>query len=178
MMPEGFVAVTSKEKMSREELLSLLKKEARNLHMKDIMLATAFFQEDAQFMPKGYREDYIKTFSKAFFTRIKDIKEDDDHYPGFVDMTKLRSFFKLLDEQKSKAKGDRELCFLRIARIVATYTTFVREESIHPVGTKFPGGFTLKFHDGEYLCPVKDRQKKNPSALCRFCVSVQDEDAV
>ncbi|SCG85315.1 DUF2115 domain-containing protein [Methanobacterium congolense] len=177
-MPESFLDTPLKEKMTKEELLSLLKKEAHNLHMKDIMLATAFFQEDAQFMPRGYREDYIKTFSKAFFTRIKDIKEDDDHYHGFVDMVKLRGFFKLLDEQKENAKSDRELCFLRIARIVATYTTFIREESIHPVGTKFPGGFILKFQGGEYLCPVKDRQKRNPSALCRFCVSVQDANAI
>ncbi|KAF5079778.1 DUF2115 domain-containing protein [Methanobacterium aggregans] len=177
-MPESFVDTALKEKMTKDELLSLLKREARNLHMKDIMLATAFFQEDAQFMPKGYRDDYIKTFSKAFFTRIKDIKEDENHYPGSVNLEKLRGFFKLLDEQKAGAKGDRELCFLRIASLVATYTTFIREESIHPIGTKFPGGFTLRFHDGEYLCPVKDRQEKNPSALCRFCVSVQDEDAV
>ena len=91
---------------------------------------------------------------------------------------RFKEFFKVLDKQFYDAKGDNERCFVRIARIIATYTTFVREEPIHPIGTKFPGGFVLHLKDGNYLCPVKKRQLNNPNALCRFCVSVQDESAL
>ncbi|HTX61220.1 MAG TPA: DUF2115 family protein, partial [Methanobacterium sp.] len=125
-----------------------------------------------------YREDYIDRFSKAFFTRIKDLKEDKDAYDGDVDVYKLKEFLKILELHKRNSKSESEDCFLKIASVVAVYATFILEESIHPVGTGFPGGFKLKLVDGEYLCPVKEKQVKNPSALCRFCVSVQDKEAV
>jgi uncharacterized protein (UPF0305 family) len=162
--------------MTKMELLEALKREAKSVHINDIMQATVFLREDSQYIQAGYREDYIKNFSKAFFARIKDIKEDNNQYEGSVDTDKLREFLEVIRKQGEEAHGDKELCFLRIARIVATYTTFIREESVHPVGTRFPGGFQLRYENGKYLCPVKERQKNNPSALCRFCVSVQDDE--
>jgi len=161
-------------KISKMDLLNSLKKEANSVHMNIIMMATAFIREDAKYMQAGYREDYIQNFSKAFIIRLKDIKEDNEIYKGFVDTKKLQGFLEVIDKQREEAHGNKEICFLHIASIIATYTTFIRGESIHPVGTKFPGGFQLKYVDGQYICPVKEKQKKNPSALCRFCVSIQD----
>ena len=161
------------EKLSRNQLRDIVKAEAKNIHMKDIMLAAAFLREDAKYMPKSYREDYIERFSKAFFLRIKELKEDKNDYCGYVDKEKLQEFFKVLNQQNIDAEGNNERCFVRIARIIAIYTTFVREEPIHPIGTRFPGGFVLHSENGIYFCPVKKRQLKNPYALCRFCVSEQ-----
>ena len=48
-------------------------------------------------------------------------------------------------------------------------------EPIHPVGTPFPGGFEVKYEDDIYLCPVKDKQKDNPNAVCGFCIAEQDK---
>jgi uncharacterized protein (UPF0305 family) len=165
-----------KERISKEELLLILKEESRSLPMQDIMLATSFLKDDAKYMPAGYREEYIEHFSKAFFLRIKDIKEDNEKYHGYVKLEKLKGFLDVLKRQRIEAKSKNELSFLNIARIISIYTTFIREEPIHPVGTKFPGGFIIRFQDGKYLCPVKERQLENPSALCRFCVSIQDEN--
>ena len=162
-------------KITKNHLRDVVKFEAKNLHMKDIMLAASFLREDAKYMPLSYKEDYIERFSKAFFTRIKDIKEDKNNYHGYVDTEKLVEFLMVIDKQGNDAKGDNERCFVRIARIIATYTTFILEEPIHPIGTRFPGGFVLHREEGNYLCPVKNRQLENPSALCKFCVSVQDE---
>ncbi|MCE5213405.1 MAG: DUF2115 domain-containing protein [Methanobacterium sp.] len=162
-------------RLSKDDLLSILKIEASSIDIQKIIKATAYLREDARFMPSPYREDYIKRFSKAFFTRIKDIKDDKNKYEGHVDVFKLKEFLKVLKKQRKEAKSGGELCFLKIARIVALYTTFILEESIHPVGTKFPGGFELRLVNGCYLCPVKEKQMNNPSALCRFCVSIQDE---
>ncbi|HNR25918.1 MAG TPA: DUF2115 domain-containing protein [Methanobacteriaceae archaeon] len=162
-------------KLTRMQLLELIKKESSQVSIQDIMRATSFLTEDAKYMPAGYREDYIQHFSKAFFGRIADLKKDEGHYQGGVDAIRLQAFLDVLERQRSEAKSEDELCFLKIARVIAIYTTFIREEPVHPVGTKFPGGFTLRYEGGKYLCPVKDHQLKNPSALCRFCVSVQDK---
>jgi uncharacterized protein (UPF0305 family) len=165
-------------KISKDELLSVLKKEARLIHIKDIMRASNFLRKDAQYMQSPYREEYIQRFTKAFFARIKNLKDDKKEYDGYIDTDKLKKLLKVLKNQKMGTKDKGELCFLKIARIISIYTTFILEESIHPVGTKFPGGFTLRYEKGEYLCPVKDKQKDTPSALCRFCVSKQDKSVL
>lgn len=164
-----------KSEITRNDLLEIIKKEAVQIGIKKIMLASGFLQKDAQYMPSPYREEYIKRFSKAFFARIKDVKDDQEIYIGDVDIHKLQEFLEVLKKQRKEAKSPEELCFLKIARVIAVYATFIRQESIHPVGTRFPGGFRLKHVHGRYICPVKEKQMKNPSALCRFCVSVQDE---
>lgn len=163
-------------KIRRDTLFAVIKKEANEIDIDKIMLATSFLRMDARYMQSPYREEYIERFSKAFFARIKDVKDDKKNYEGYVNVIKLQEFLEVLKKQREEAESREELCFLKIARVIALYTTFIREESIHPVGTKFPGGFTLKRVNGKYLCPVKARQLKNPSALCRFCVSVQDEN--
>lgn len=161
--------------LSKMDLLDVLKKEASNIHIKEIMDAAGYLKEDARFMPYPEQKEYIERFTKAFFIRIKDIKEDKNHYKGLINIKKLKEFLDVLELQKNEARSHHELCFHKIARIVATYTAFVREESIHPVGTRFPGGFVLRYDNGVYYCPVKEKQMNTPSALCRFCVSVQDE---
>ncbi|HII84139.1 MAG TPA: DUF2115 domain-containing protein [Methanobacterium subterraneum] len=161
--------------LSKNDLLKVLKKEARSIYIQDIMKASHFLREDATFMPPRERDDYIARFTRAFFTRIKDIKDDQSSYHGEVNPTKLSEFLEVQNEQALNSSTDDERCFHLIARLVSVYTAFVREESIHPMGTRFPGGFTLRLVGGVYLCPVKDKQKDTPSALCRFCVSVQDK---
>ncbi len=163
-------------KLRKDELLSVLKKEVSDIHIKDIMRTDTFLRADAKYVPARYRDELLKISTKAFFTRIKNIKEDKKYYEGTVDVNKLKEFLNVLEKQKDNATNEMELCFLKIARLISIYTTFIREESIHPVGTPFPGGFKVRYYDGEYLCPVKDVQKKNPNALCRFCISKQDEN--
>lgn len=164
------------KKISKNELLSVLKKEASKIHMHDIMLASAYIQEDAKYMQAGYREEFVETFTKAFINRFKDIREDKENYGGYIDNKKLQEFLEVLENQMKESRINQELYFLRLAKIVSIYTTFILEASIHPVGTSFPGGFKLKFENREYLCPVKEKQLNTPGSLCRFCVSKQDKN--
>jgi uncharacterized protein (UPF0305 family) len=46
------------------------------------------------------------------------------------------------------------------------------------VGTPFPGGFKVKYEGGKYPCPVKERQKDNPGAVCGFCIAEQDPKTI
>ncbi len=163
------------QEISKDDLFKVLKEEARSIHIHDIMRGSNFLKEDVKFMPSQEREDIIARFTKALFVRIKDIKDDRSHYSGYVDSDKLKNFLIIQNDNIQKSHCLDEKCFYIIARVVSTYTAFVKEEPIHPIGTRFPGGFTLRLVDGVYLCPVKDKQKDTPSALCKFCVSVQDK---
>lgn len=175
-MVENMEELDFSKKIKKSELRDVLKREASKIHMHDIMIASAFIHEDAKYMQSGYREDFVKTSIKTFINRFKDIRKDKTAYKGFIDHNGLKEFLNVLNKQIEESKLEQELIFLRLAKIVSIYTTFILEASIHPPGTSFPGGFKLELKDGYFICPVKEKQKNTPGALCRFCVSVQDKN--
>lgn len=165
-------------KIKKEELLVVLKKEASNISIIDIMTVHAYLVDEGRYVQGYYREKYLKAYSKGFILRVKEIKDNADKFKGFVDENELKKALELLNEQENmliKLKSN-DSHFFKIYRIVSLYTTFVLGEPIHVVGTPFPGGFEVKFENGKYLCPVKEKQKDNPSAVCGFCIAEQDED--
>jgi len=91
---EELVNLEQNETLSKNDLFSILKKEASSIDIWKIMKATDFLKEDAKYMQSPYREDYIERFSKAFLTRIKDLKDDKDDYEGDVDVAKLKDFLR------------------------------------------------------------------------------------
>ena len=103
-------------RLSKDDLLSILKIEASSIDIQKIIKATAYLREDARFMPSPYREDYIKRFSKAFFCRIKDLKDDKEEYKGEVDVPKLKKFLEVLESQRKQAKSENDECKFRAMR--------------------------------------------------------------
>ncbi len=45
------------QEISKDELLKILKKEARSIHITEIMKASNFLREDASYMPPKERDD-------------------------------------------------------------------------------------------------------------------------
>jgi len=166
------------EKLTKRDLLKILKREASKISIRDIMDATIYLKEETKYMSAREQEEFIKRFTKAFFRRMSDVKNERDkkEYGELVDTKRLRDFVEFLDEQFQNAKDKPEECFQKIARIISLYATFIKEEPIHPVGTRFPGDLMVKKRKNVYYCPVKEKQMDTPGALCRFCVSVQDPD--
>lgn len=168
------------ERLTKRDLLKILKREASRVSIGDIMAATIYLREETKYMPAREREEFIKRFTKAFFNRMRDVKNEKDRkeYNRPVDTKRLGEFIEFLDEQFKNARSKPEKCFQKIARIISVYATFIREEPIHPVGTRFPGGLMVKKRKNVYYCPVKEKQMDTPGALCRFCVSVQDPEVI
>ena len=166
------------QEIKKIDLLAVLKEEVSNIHITDIMRACAFLREDAKYVQASYREGYRKAYVEGFILRITDLKNDKSHHEGYVDLEEFKKALKLLRDQRAQLEieGNFDPCFSNLYTIMSLYTSFVLEEPIHVVGTPFPGGFEVKFQDGEYLCPVKDKQKDNPGAVCGFCIAKQEED--
>ncbi|WP_211530285.1 DUF2115 domain-containing protein [Methanocalculus chunghsingensis] len=57
--------------------------------------------------------------------------------------------------------------------LLSAFRIFVLHESVHPVGTPFPGGLQVKKKGGVIYCPVRDRADEVVYALCRFCPAEQ-----
>lgn len=172
--------VLSYDKIKRENLLTLLKMEAQLITIQDIMQASNFLINDARYVQGSYRKEYLKSYTLAFIARIKEVKE---HQPGdneYLDVEEVQEAIKLLLKQENEVTGADgfDPAFFQIYKIISLYTTFIVEESVHPVGTPFPGGLEVKYDGENYLCPVKERQKDNPGAVCGFCIAEQDPDTL
>ncbi len=164
-------------KITKEELLIALKEEAVDISIMDIMTAHAYLVDEGKYVQRNYRKEYLQAYSKGFILRIKEIRDNKGKFEGFIDPDELKEALQLLNEQEKmliKLKSN-ESHFFKIYRIVSIYTSFVLNEPIHVVGTPFPGGFEVKYENRTYLCPVKDKQKDNPGAVCGFCIAEQDE---
>lgn len=163
-------------KLSKEKLMEAIKIDANNVEMSEIMRATNYVHEDAKFLPKKERADYIKRTVDSFISRLKVIKNDKRKYVGYVDIEKLKNYFKVIKNLMKNPYNEDELCFHKISKIVVLYAVFVKIESIHLIGTKFPGNVKLIHNIQGYMCPAKEKQSRNPNALCQFCVAIQNDN--
>lgn len=163
---------------SKYWLLSCLKDLAMDIDIKAIIKATCFLWDDSKFVPDNYRKEYLESYINGFIIRLKDLKDDPGNYEDTIDLQELKSALNHIAEQKKQVDrwGLYDSSFFKIYLIISLYTTFILDEPIHPVGTLFPGGFKVKSYQGTYLCPVKDKQKDNPGAVCKFCIAVQETE--
>ncbi len=176
-MAETINKLNHNNKISKKVLLKVLKNESDDIHISDIMTSYAQLVEDGKYVQSNYQKEYLDAYIKGFLMRVKEIREDKTEYKGFIDERKLEVALNTLKEQEKMIEKERSLKsnFFKIYEIVSLYTTFVLEEPIHPVGTLFPGGFRVKFEGKTYYCPVKEKQKDNPGAVCCYCIAEQDE---
>jgi uncharacterized protein (UPF0305 family) len=164
--------------LTRQELLTLLKSEAVKIHITHIMKACNYLIDEGKYVQPNYREKFYNAYIQSFILRIKEIKEDNNVYPETVDLEELNNSLDLLKEQEARMREiyPADPYFPIIYQIISIYTSYVLDEPIHVVGTEFPGGFKVKYEGGIYLCPVKDKQKNNPNAVCGFCIAEQDPE--
>lgn len=59
-------------------------------------------------------------------------------------------------------------------RLVYGYVMFLKEEPGHPVGMPFPGGLKIRIEGATVYCPIRDKEKDLPQALCNYCPAKQD----
>jgi uncharacterized protein (UPF0305 family) len=52
---------------------------------------------------------------------------------------------------------------------------FVLDQPGHPIGTPFPGGFTVRQQGDEFYCPIREKEKDIWYSICNFCPAKQDE---
>lgn len=172
--------ILSYNEISRNDLLTLLKNEAKLININDIMKASSFLISDSKYVQGNYRKGYLKAYTSAFISRIKEVKEYEAHDNEYLDIEEVQKAIGLLLKQDNEITGTEgfDPAFFQIYKIISLYTTFIIKEPVHPVGTPFPGGLKVKYNGKNYLCPVKERQKDNPGAVCGFCISKQDPETV
>ena len=165
-------------KISKMDLIALLKEEAQQIHMNDFIKTCSFLRKSMEHVHPKFKEEYIKMYVEGYLKGYRDVKNDKTTYEGFVNNEKLKEAIILLEQQEKLmeeefGKGNPSF---KPYMILSLYTTFVMDEPVHPEGTPFPGGLTVRKNGKIYYCPVKANNENNPLAVCGFCIAEQEPD--
>lgn len=167
------------DKITKEEIMVILKRYAGIISVYDLMMATAYMRKDGEFVHASYREKYLEIYIKYFILRMKEVLENDTYdKPAAIDKQAFDESFPMLERtfEKERISASKDDKFPLIYVITSLYTTFILEEPIHPVGSEFPGSLKVEERNGQFFCPVKDNQKDNVDAICHLCLAEQTPD--
>jgi len=147
-----------------DALIMALRNMAATLGVYDLMEVRVFLERSCRFVQERYRAIYVDAYMSMVVDSVLDLKAGFSGTPEMDDARySLRDALKRLDEIHAP----------EIVGLTVLYRTYVKREPLHPPGTPFPGGFEVEEKDGVYYCPVKDKQKDNPEALCDICIARQ-----
>ena len=165
------------QKISKNDLLEVLKGEANQVHINDFIKTCSFLKKNMEHVHPHYQEEYIKMYTEGYLKGYIDVKKDKTSYSGQVDVAELAEAIHLLQKQEKlmEAEYGNNRSF-KPYMIMSLYTTFILDEPVHPVGTPFPGGLKVRQEKDIYYCPVKENNEDNPLAVCGFCIAQQEPD--
>jgi uncharacterized protein (UPF0305 family) len=152
--------------------------ELGRLSIFDLQRISACMEADVDKVPSPYREKVRPYFTEQLFGsyfrlmrmhgdgtlkamdgRIKDEKAFEEYC------------LMAMEESEKKERGQYGWYYY----LVSCFTMFVLEEPGHPVGMPFPGGFIVERRGDNYYCPIREKEKDVPFAICNFCPALQGE---
>jgi uncharacterized protein (UPF0305 family) len=161
---------------TRGELGSLLAPFVLSFGPADLRLMVRNFSQQVADVEPGYRarvtekvsEHLLGTWQKV---RLMAEQGSFSSRQDPVEASCTRYWEMVAGECRGPGSREGRLRFLKY--LLAGFTMFVLGEPAHPVGTPFPGGDTVQFHDGVYSCPAREKANDVGGALCPFCPAVQ-----
>ena len=173
-MFEKFDALVGEDdKISKDDLMVVLKEELADVSVFDMMIISAEIIENNKYVQESYQEKSKKIYIDFFLNRVKEIRSNDTVYKDYFDRD---DFIEKLNDLKDIYKIgsiNRKNKISLINLVVSLYTTFVLDEPIHHIGTPFPGSLEVIRENGVYYCPVKEANMDTPNSVCRLCIAEQ-----
>jgi uncharacterized protein (UPF0305 family) len=171
----------------KAELANVLASELAKYTIYDIMKIRAWQDREINLLPSPYREKarpyfiewhlgrYAKIMamqSNGGFRSLKGRIEDLSLFREFCD-TENKRIKSRCDETDEESLYDpfHSLYYLQLS----CFYMFALGEPGHPIGTPFPGGFTVKRSGDAYYCPIREKEKDVEYSICNFCPAKQDE---
>lgn len=171
----------------KAELANVLAGELAKYTIYDIMKIRAWQDREINMLPSPYREKALPYFIEWHIgrhTKVMAMQSNGDllRLKGRIgDLTLFREFCNT-ESKRIEAKYDEKeedslydpfhsLYYLQLS----CFYMFVLGEPGHPIGTPFPGGFTVKRSGDAYYCPIREKEKDVEYSICNFCPAKQDE---
>jgi uncharacterized protein (UPF0305 family) len=157
----------------RQSLLEVLREGVGRYSVFDLVSVQGVIAQEIKYLPSPYREEFREKWNEQLFSTFRRIRGTglSDNAP--LELEEYHDFLQRFEHAVINS-SDRATVKARVLYyLCAAYNLFISLTPAHPVGTPFPGGFRVVVFDGEYFCPVKDKQKDVFEAICRFCVAKQ-----
>lgn len=173
-MFEKFDALIGEDdKISKDDLMIVLKEELSDVSVFDLMIISAEIIENNKYVQESYQEKSKKIYIDFFLNRVKEIRSNDTVYNDYFNRDDFVEKLNNLEDIYKSVSTDRKNKSPLINLVVSLYTTFVLDEPIHPIGTPFPGSLEVIMENGVYYCPVKEANRDTPNSVCRLCIAEQ-----
>jgi uncharacterized protein (UPF0305 family) len=88
--------ILSCDEIVKEELLILLKIEAQQINIQEIIEASLFLISDSVYVQENYRRRMIEAYTSGFITRIKEVKEHNPKDETLLDVEEVKEAVDLL----------------------------------------------------------------------------------
>ncbi len=162
----------------QQTLLSKLNKELSAYTVFDLMKIQVQLEKECKYLPPKYKKVYREKMAEQLISNFKEILAKTHSCNQILDKEQfiefMESFQEILDNIDTKDTSQAHDMTV-MYHLCALYNIFITQTPPHPEGTPFPGGFFVEKIGDDYYCPVKDKQKDNDEALCRFCVARQTQ---
>ena len=90
--------IMQNDKVSKDDLMVILKRYAGIISPFDLMMATALMRKDGEYIQSQYREKYLEIYVKHFIMRMKEVLDNNDEMDAEIDLEKLKDSFHLLEK--------------------------------------------------------------------------------
>ena len=163
--------ISNEEYITGNSVLEILKKYSSMISVFDMMEFSSQVIKENRYVQESYREDSQKSYIESFLLRVKEISKDENDYRQTIDSKSLSEAIEVINARFEKEEDETKVSL--IFYMSSIYATFILEESIHPVGTPFPGSLKVELEDGTFYYPVKEANMDTPNAVCRMCLAEQ-----
>lgn len=160
--------------MNSQELLSLLIREAAEIPVEDF-IRTDLSSTQYAYSPGSMRyiAAVMNRYNLEVFYEIKNRKDipvlENIRPHVFKDFT-----FRIDRYMDENAPGQEN--FKRYIRLISTYLAFIAKKSLHPPGMVISEGIEIAYRNGEYYCPLKNKQLQERFSLCAYCVGKDNSE--
>lgn len=176
---------------TKGELGAVIAREVKRFDRYDLAVISARVRQEVDLLPMPYREKFRPYAEKWFFgryhellksdregawARMQDPISDRDTYDKYCRMIPDAC---IRDELDAPYPGENEKMvpfYQLFYYLLCAFAIFVRDEPGHPVGTPFPGGFTVHIKKGLCYCAIRDKEEEIWHSICNFCPALQDPD--
>lgn len=167
--------LSSQNNIKRSELMDILKKYARTITVYDLMRTSERMRKEGEYLHEDYCDKFLEIYIKNFILRITEVIALKDYDDLDIDKESFDETFPILERmfEKEEIPGFEGDKFPLFYVIISLYVTYITEKPVHHVGSEFPGNLKVEEINGEYFCPVKEKQKDNINATCHFCLAKQ-----
>jgi len=163
------------------EAVAILAAALRKYTIFDLQTIGANIRFEVNKLPEPYKSRYL-LYAQDLLAQYHAFIAHIDSHPVIVDVELWKSYWEvgmdaifsrelLNDEPRPALTNPAGKLFYRL---VYGYVMLIAKKPGHPVGMPFPGGWAVTEENGKFYCPIRDKEKDLPFALCNYCPAEQN----